>query len=320
MSTGAEPGHLHPRPTERNGYRYFFYDKHHGRGGPEAAAWAHDVTEDDEFGVFNQADLLDLSDEHGNFYGIWLQTEPQREIRFLGTLRQQIAKFPLGAVKVLFPCLRVFGMTRRHQIHGRRHTHGGGRVAYVGERGVGIGVGGRGRGGFRALERVPASLGRGSDVKSDRARRRRPAVETDGAGPANRADRPSRGRRETDELPHQPGAAPRRRTAVRRKKSPAVLEQLPRLIEPEAGGDPGGKRKFVRVSLRRLARQLKTICHVTVGRLLRKLKFSLKTNVKRLTGPPHPDRDRQFRWIGKLRGASCVLVHRLSAPTPRTPC
>jgi Rhodopirellula transposase DDE domain len=74
------------------------------------------------------------------------------------------------------------------------------------------------------------------------------------------------------------------------------------LIEPEAGGDLGGKRKFVRVSLRWLARQLKTICHVTVGRLLRKLKFSLKTNVKRLTGPPHPDRDRQFRWIGKLRG------------------
>lgn len=28
---------------------------------------------------------------------------------------------------------------------------------------------------------------------------------------------------------------------------------------------------------------------------------SLKTNVKRLTGPPHPDRDRPFRWIKKLR-------------------
>jgi Rhodopirellula transposase DDE domain len=81
-----------------------------------------------------------------------------------------------------------------------------------------------------------------------------------------------------------------------------VLEHLSRLIEPDAGGDPEGKRKFARVSLRRLAQQLKTICHVTVGRLLRKLKFSLKTNVKRLTGPPHPDRDRQFRWIGKLRG------------------
>ena len=80
------------------------------------------------------------------------------------------------------------------------------------------------------------------------------------------------------------------------------MKQLRRLVEPEAGGDPGGNRRFSRVSLRRLARQLKTICHMTVGRLLRKLKYSLKTNVKRLTGPPHPDRDRQFRWIGKLRG------------------
>src|SRR5262245_55413009 len=34
----------------------------------------------------------------------------------------------LGTVIVLFPGLGVFGMTRRHQIHGRRHTHGGGRV------------------------------------------------------------------------------------------------------------------------------------------------------------------------------------------------
>jgi hypothetical protein len=57
----------------------------------------------------------------------------------------------------------------------------------------------------------------------------------------------------------------------------------------------------VRLSLRWLARQLKTVSHATVGRLLRKLRFSLKTNVKRLTGPPHPDRNRQFRWIGKLR-------------------
>lgn len=58
----------------------------------------------------------------------------------------------------------------------------------------------------------------------------------------------------------------------------------------------------MRISLRSLARQLGCVSHVTVGRLLKGLKFSLKTNVKRLTGPPHPDRDRQFRWIKKLRG------------------
>jgi hypothetical protein len=37
MSVGAEPGHLHPEVSQRSHYRYFFYDKHHGRGGPETA-------------------------------------------------------------------------------------------------------------------------------------------------------------------------------------------------------------------------------------------------------------------------------------------
>jgi hypothetical protein len=32
------------------------------------------------------------------------------------------------------------------------------------------------------------------------------------------------------------------------------------------------------------------------------LKFSLKTNVKRLTSLPHPNRDYQLRWIEKSRG------------------
>jgi hypothetical protein len=94
MSTGGEPGHLFPRRTERNRYRYFFYDKHHGRGGPEAARWATDISEEEEFGIFNQADRLDFSDEQGNLYGIRLRTQPQREVLSLGTLGQQVAKFP----------------------------------------------------------------------------------------------------------------------------------------------------------------------------------------------------------------------------------
>ncbi len=32
-------------------------------------------------------------------------------------------------------------------------------------------------------------------------------------------------------------------------------------------------------------------------RLLKKLGYSLRANIKRLSGPPHPDRDRQFRYI-----------------------
>jgi hypothetical protein len=83
---------------------------------------------------------------------------------------------------------------------------------------------------------------------------------------------------------------------------------LPKAVEPETGGDPEGKRRFVRLSLRRLAEWFKgRASHTSLGRLLKQLKFSVKTNVKRLTGPPHPDRDRQFRWINKVR--SLFLRH-----------
>lgn len=94
MSVGGEPGHLHPTATQRSHYRYFFYDKHHGRGGPEAARWLPALNEDDEFAIFDQADLLDLSDEHRNLCGISIAPGPEREVRYLGTRRQQIAKFP----------------------------------------------------------------------------------------------------------------------------------------------------------------------------------------------------------------------------------
>ena len=39
----------------------------------------------------------------------------------------------------------------------------------------------------------------------------------------------------------------------------------------------------------------------TIRRLVLKLGYSLKANRKRFTGPPHPDRDRQFRYIARLK-------------------
>lgn len=57
----------------------------------------------------------------------------------------------------------------------------------------------------------------------------------------------------------------------------------------------------MRCSLRSLAAQVKTLSHTTIGRLLRKLGYSLRANVKRLSGPPHPDRDKQFRHIQRQK-------------------
>jgi Rhodopirellula transposase DDE domain len=38
-------------------------------------------------------------------------------------------------------------------------------------------------------------------------------------------------------------------------------------------------------------------CPATVAKLLREEDFALRVNVKRFTGPAHPDRDRQFRYL-----------------------
>lgn len=78
-------------------------------------------------------------------------------------------------------------------------------------------------------------------------------------------------------------------------------------MEGETGGDPMGDQKWVRSSLRRLSAELESQGHqasrMTVRRMLKKLKYSLKANVKRLTGPPHPDRDRQFEYIAAQKQA-----------------
>ena len=76
---------------------------------------------------------------------------------------------------------------------------------------------------------------------------------------------------------------------------------LTELVEPETAGDPMSEKKWLRSSLRSLSRRLKArghpVCAATVKRLLKKQHYALKANRKELTGPPHPDRDVQFRYI-----------------------
>jgi hypothetical protein len=77
------------------------------------------------------------------------------------------------------------------------------------------------------------------------------------------------------------------------------------LIEHETGGDPMTDQKWVRLSLGRLSDLLSGRGHCvdpkTVRRLLVKHGYSLKANRKRFTGPPHPDRDVQFRHIAHYK-------------------
>ncbi len=63
-------------------------------------------------------------------------------------------------------------------------------------------------------------------------------------------------------------------------------------------------RKWRRSSLRALSQALgEKVSHTTIGRLLKDMDYSLKANVKRLTGQPHPDRETQFAYIEQQKQA-----------------
>lgn len=82
-----------------------------------------------------------------------------------------------------------------------------------------------------------------------------------------------------------------------------MTTDLQRAVEPETGGSPtGDSTKWVRRSLRKLAEQLgQRACPNVLRRLLRKAGYGLRANLKRLSGKSPPDRDRQFRYLARLR-------------------
>jgi hypothetical protein len=86
--------HVYPRPTDRSGYRYMFTTKHRGAGSSREARWAHDLSEDDEFSIFNTADVAQIFDEDGRHYGVL--RDVSKRLREIGTERQQMAEFPVA--------------------------------------------------------------------------------------------------------------------------------------------------------------------------------------------------------------------------------
>ena len=73
----------------------------------------------------------------------------------------------------------------------------------------------------------------------------------------------------------------------------------------EVAGDPMSDAQWVRRSLTTIAQQLIKrqfrVGRTTVRRLLKKLRYGLCRNRKSLTGAPHPDRDRQFRYLARVK-------------------
>jgi Rhodopirellula transposase DDE domain len=92
---------------------------------------------------------------------------------------------------------------------------------------------------------------------------------------------------------------------MRRKKSPGVLNVLEELLKDTVAGDPVSGLKWTHRSLRKLR---KALCRrgihlalATIGRLLRDRGFSLTTCRKQQAGIRNPERDRQFRYIVRMR-------------------
>ncbi|MBP2444627.1 ISAzo13 family transposase [Rhizobium leguminosarum] len=84
---------------------------------------------------------------------------------------------------------------------------------------------------------------------------------------------------------------------------PGLLAALEELVQSAIRGDPEAALLWVSRSQRHLAGALAqrgfTASQKLVGRLLRKLGFSLQANKKTLEGASHPDRDTQFEHINE---------------------
>lgn len=83
------------------------------------------------------------------------------------------------------------------------------------------------------------------------------------------------------------------------------MRALTRLLEDATAGDPSTGLLWTHRSLRKLAQALRRqglpVGKSTIARLLDQAGFSLRTNRKRLAEVTDPDRDRQFRYLSRLR-------------------
>ncbi len=88
-------------------------------------------------------------------------------------------------------------------------------------------------------------------------------------------------------------------------RHPDIVEELDQLLRDATAGDPMTGLKWTHKSTRKLRAGLRRrgirINRGTVARLLRQRKYSLRTNRKRLAGTDDPDRDRQFRYLTRIR-------------------
>ncbi len=120
---------------------------------------------------------------------------------------------------------------------------------------------------------------------------------------------------EADEIVHQ--GRSRRKGGGRKslaETEPKVVVALERLIDPQTRGDPCSPLRWTSKSTEKLAKELRgkgfSTSADTVGRMLRRMGYSLQSTRKRLEGASHPDRNGQFEKIA----AWTTAMQRKQAP------
>jgi len=87
------------------------------------------------------------------------------------------------------------------------------------------------------------------------------------------------------------------------QQDPTLLADLQKLLEDATRGDPMSPLLWTSKSLDKLSAALREmghdVCPNVVGKLLRKLGYSLQSNRKTREGSNHPDRDAQFRYLDR---------------------
>jgi Rhodopirellula transposase DDE domain len=95
------------------------------------------------------------------------------------------------------------------------------------------------------------------------------------------------------------------------QKYPDIEQVLEELLIHEVAGDPMGEQTWVRSSLRNLSDQLGKkgydVSGRVVGRLLRKMDYTLRLNLKTRRGAQSPQRDEQFKYIADQRQTFVAL-------------
>jgi hypothetical protein len=106
-----QDGEGRPIRTRNRKYRYFFYVKHHD-GSENWAQWLPEISHEEEFRIFDEADYYDLCDDSRRaLYG--LRRSQDGNILKLGAWDELVAEFPWASSEnawhgyPLWPVLRL---------------------------------------------------------------------------------------------------------------------------------------------------------------------------------------------------------------------